>query len=182
MVDWTNLFVSGLDVRIAPTVVWKLAHNAVVGSHIAIDDFTVITTQIEMGSYVHISQHVTIIGGADAKLRTGNFCTISAGARIICRGDAMLGAGLVGPIIPDKYRDDLIGEETVLGDYVSIGTNAVLMPNIRIAEGVVVGAGAVVTKTIGEPWTVWAGVPAVRIKNRLRTKMIAYGEELLKNG
>ena len=49
-------------------------------------------------------------------------------------------------------------KETILGDRVSIGTNATIMP-VTICDDVVIGAGSVVTKDITEPGT-YAGNPA----------------------
>ena len=47
-------------------------------------------------------------------------------------------------------------------DNVFIGTDAVIMPNVRIGSNVVIGAGALVTKDC-EPNSIYAGVPAKRI-------------------
>lgn len=44
-----------------------------------------------------------------------------------------------------------------------IGTGAIILPNITIGNGAVVGAGAVVTKNV-QPYTVVVGVPAKIIK------------------
>ena len=44
-----------------------------------------------------------------------------------------------------------------------IGAGAIILPNVTIGEGAVVGAGAVVTKDV-LPYTVVAGVPARTIK------------------
>jgi len=44
-----------------------------------------------------------------------------------------------------------------------IGTGAVILPNVTIGEGAVVGANSVVTKNV-EPYTVVGGVPAHFIK------------------
>jgi acetyltransferase-like isoleucine patch superfamily enzyme len=51
---------------------------------------------------------------------------------------------------------------TQIGDRVSIGTNATLMP-VTICDDVVIGAGAVVTKDITESGT-YVGNPARKIK------------------
>ena len=51
--------------------------------------------------------------------------------------------------------------ETVIGDRVSIGSNATIMP-VRIADDVVIGAGAVVTRDITTSGT-YAGNPARRL-------------------
>jgi acetyltransferase-like isoleucine patch superfamily enzyme len=44
-----------------------------------------------------------------------------------------------------------------------IGTGAVILPNVTIGEGAVVGANSVVTKDVA-PYTVVGGVPAHRLK------------------
>jgi acetyltransferase-like isoleucine patch superfamily enzyme len=49
-------------------------------------------------------------------------------------------------------------EATVIGDRVSIGSNATIMP-VTICDDVVIGAGAVVTKSIDVPGS-YAGNPA----------------------
>ena len=62
---------------------------------------------------------------------------------------------------PARGRKEL-WQPTVIGDRVSIGSNATIMP-VNIASGTVIGAGAVVTKDI-ETAGVYAGNPARRIK------------------
>ena len=54
--------------------------------------------------------------------------------------------------------------ETVIGNRVSIGSNATIMP-VRIADDVVIGAGAVVTRDITTAGT-YAGNPARRLPSR----------------
>lgn len=58
---------------------------------------------------------------------------------------------------------------TVVGSRVSIGTNATILP-VRICDGAVIGAGAVVTKDILEPG-IYAGNPA-RLLRRLSGKAV----------
>lgn len=52
-----------------------------------------------------------------------------------------------------------------IGDYVFIGPRAIILPNIKIGNGAVVAAGAVVTKDIPE-YEIWGGVPAKKISDR----------------
>lgn len=54
--------------------------------------------------------------------------------------------------------------EVVIEDDVWIGEMACIMPGVRIGRGTVIGAGAVVTKSM-PPYCVVGGVPAVVIKN-----------------
>lgn len=50
-------------------------------------------------------------------------------------------------------------------DYVWIGIRAIILPGVKLGEGCVIGAGAVVTKNV-EPYTIVAGVPAKKIGER----------------
>ena len=54
----------------------------------------------------------------------------------------------------------------VIGNDVWIGRRAIILPGVTIGDGVIIGAGAVVTKSI-EPYMVAAGVPAKVVKSRL---------------
>ncbi len=53
----------------------------------------------------------------------------------------------------------------VIGNNVYIGPGAKIIGEITIADGVCIGAGAVVTKSIEEPNTTWGGVPAKKISD-----------------
>jgi serine acetyltransferase len=47
-----------------------------------------------------------------------------------------------------------------------IGHGAIIMPELTIGNGAVVGSGAVVTRDV-EPWTIVVGVPAKAVRRRL---------------
>jgi acetyltransferase-like isoleucine patch superfamily enzyme len=53
----------------------------------------------------------------------------------------------------------------VVEDKVKIGMNATILPGVILAEGCVIGAGSVVTKST-EPNAVYVGNPATKIKLR----------------
>jgi acetyltransferase-like isoleucine patch superfamily enzyme len=42
----------------------------------------------------------------------------------------------------------VLAGEVVVGDYASVGTNATVMPRIKIGSDAVIGAGAVVTRDV----------------------------------
>ena len=67
--------------------------------------------------------------------------------------------------IPIKYQGDTEPELVVIGDDCWIGYRAIILPGVRIGKGVVVGAGAVVTKDVPD-YAVVAGNPARVVKIR----------------
>ena len=55
--------------------------------------------------------------------------------------------------------------DVIIGDDVWIGMRSIIMPGVKIGKGVVIGAGAVVTKDVPD-YAVVGGVPAKIIKYR----------------
>lgn len=64
-----------------------------------------------------------------------------------------------------------VGGPVIIEDHAWIGVRALLLPGVRIGEGAVVAAGAVVTRDVA-PYTIVAGVPA-RVR-RERTRELRY--------
>lgn len=67
----------------------------------------------------------------------------------------------------DSPTFEVAGGPVEVGDYVYIGPRAIILPNVRIGRGAVVGAGAVVTQDVPE-YAVVGGVPARFIRERAR--------------
>lgn len=61
----------------------------------------------------------------------------------------------------------LISSPIRLGAYSWICAQASVTPGVEVGEGAVLGLGAVATRDL-EPWTVYAGIPARKIKTRPR--------------
>jgi len=59
----------------------------------------------------------------------------------------------------------LIAFAMSFGEYSWVCARASVAPGVHLAEGAVLGLGSVATRNL-EPWTVYAGVPAVRVKER----------------
>jgi putative colanic acid biosynthesis acetyltransferase WcaF len=54
-----------------------------------------------------------------------------------------------------------------IGAYGWVCARASVAPGVRIGEGAVLGLGSVATRNL-EPWTVYAGAPAVKVRERRR--------------
>ena len=175
--DHALLRAVGADVFISPAIEIRRPHLVSVGSHVAIDSGFYCTVSAELGDYIHIGPYVSVIGGERGRLRMTSFTTIAAGCRIACSSDAHLGAGLVGPTIPDRYRDDVRYGGVTFEMFASLGTNVVVHPGVTLAEGTVVGSCSLVTQDT-EPWTIYQGIPARPVRERPRGKMIAAAKAL----
>ena len=177
MYNLSKLMKYGEDVYVADNVVIKHPELVVLGSHVAIDDYFYLSTQFVMGDYCHISSNVSVVGGVHAKLRMGNFSHLSAGVRVIVYGDENLGAGLVSPLIPEAYRDRMVGGVVTIGNFASILTNAIISPGVSIGEGSVLAAGGFAKVNV-PPWEVWGGLPARFLKRREKGNMVAFAKKL----
>ncbi len=175
--DYKLLKGYGQDVFISANVEIRRPHLVTVGSHVAIDTGFYCTVKAEIGDYVHIGPYVSVIGGEQGFLKMGHFTTIAAGSRIISVSDEHLGEGLVGPTIPSAYSDKRIVAPVVFENFASVGTNVVVFPGVTLAEGTVVGACALVTKST-EPWTIYQGIPARPTKTRRKDRMIEMARKL----
>ncbi len=54
-----------------------------------------------------------------------------------------------------------------VGPYAWVCARASVAPGVHVGEGAVLGLGSVATRTL-EPWTVYAGTPAIKVKDRRR--------------
>lgn len=120
----------------------QLGDDCFVGPFVEIQKGVQIGDRCKIQSHSFICERVTI----------GSDCFIGHG--VIFTNDTFSAGGPAG--------DPALWKPTHIGNHVSIGSNATILP-VTICDQVVIGAGAVVTKHITEPGT-YAGNPARRIK------------------
>ena len=66
-------------------------------------------------------------------------------------------------------QQEILVGKIVLEQDVFLGSNSVVLPNVTISEGAMIGAGSVVNHNIA-PWTINTGVPARVIGERPRVQ------------
>ncbi|MGC6534311.1 MAG: acyltransferase [Parvibaculales bacterium] len=114
-----------------------------------------------VGPFVEIQKGVQV--GARSKVQSHSFiCEL-----VTIGTDCFIGHGVM--FINDRFAkggpaggDQSLWQKTQIGNHVSIGSNATILP-VSICDHVVIGAGAVVTKDITEPGA-YAGNPCVKLK------------------
>jgi acetyltransferase-like isoleucine patch superfamily enzyme len=126
-------------------------YGCTIGDDCFIGPFVEIQRGVVIGKRCRIQSHAFLC----ELVAIGDDCFISHGAMFI--NDVFATGG------PAKGRPDL-WRSTRIGNHVSIGTNATILP-VTICDRVVIGAGAVVTKDIKESG-IYAGNPA-RVMRRI---------------
>jgi len=121
-----------------------IGEGSFIGPFVEIQKAVVIGRRCRIQSHAFICELVTI----------GDHCFISHGAMFI--NDLFSKGGPAG-------GDQTLWKSTLIGNHVSIGTNATILP-VKIVDNVVIGAGSVVTKDIMEPG-IYAGNPARKIRS-----------------
>ncbi len=169
--------IQGNDVYISPSAEMHRPELCTIGNHVAVDSFFYCTTQLTVGDYVHISPHVAVIGGKNTSLIIEDFCFVSVGSKLICGSEMFMGEGLIGPLIPEEYKDTRLALPVVLKRFSGTLANSVVLPGVTMAEGSVLGANSLLKENT-EPWTVYAGSPARPIRQRSKDKAYEYAAKL----
>ena len=114
-----------------------------------------------VGPFVEIQKNVTI--GKNTKIQSHSFICelVSIGDECFIGHGVMFINDLFSEGRPANGNKDF-WKNTKIGNNVSIGSNATILP-VEICDHVVIGAGAVVTKNIVESG-VYVGNPAKKIK------------------
>ena len=136
----------GQDVKIVEPV---NIYGCAIGDNCFVGPFVEIQKDVTIGKRTKIQSHTFIC----ELVRIGDDCFISHGVMFI---NDLFQRG--GPAKGDKS----LWVSTSIGNHVSIGSNATILP-VDICDRVVIGAGAVVTKSINRPG-IYAGNPAKLIK------------------
>jgi dTDP-4-amino-4,6-dideoxy-D-glucose acyltransferase len=168
---------SGTDVYISPSAEIRRPELCTIGNHVAIDSFFYCTTKLVIGDYVHISPHVAVVGGRETGLYVEDFCFLSVGSKYVCGSETFYGDGLIGPLIPDEYKDQQVLQPIQLKRFSGALANSVVLPGVTMAEGSVLGANSLL-KEDTEPWTVYAGNPARPIRKRSQYRAYEYAKKL----
>ena len=137
----------GKNVRVVEPV---NLYGCEIGDDCFVGPFVEIQKNVKIGRRCRIQSHAFIC----ELVTLGDDCFVSHGAKFV----------------NDTFRDGAPSRggahawsPTLVGDRVSIGTNATILP-VRICSDAVIGAGAVVTREITSPG-IYAGNPARKIRD-----------------
>ena len=147
---------------------------------------TVKNPNIIVGEFSYIADsdfesHVTHLYDWNGdKLIIGKFCQIASGVEFIMNGaNHQMNAVTTFPFYtlegwdmePPAQADMPLKGDTVIGNDVWIGQNAVSLPGVHIGDGAIIGANSVVGSDV-DPYTIVAGNPARVLRKRFDDELI----------
>lgn len=167
----------------------KIGKNFCIGKNCIIAKGVTIGNNVSIGDCTYISSYTTI----DTNVNIGKYCSIAKNV-FIAPGVHKTNYLTTHPILFNKYWRKKIGveekdnydtkigkenEETYIGNDVWIALNAIIMRGVKIGDGAVIGAGAIVTKDV-EPYSIVVGAPAKHIRFRFENEYIEKLQEVQK--
>lgn len=136
---------------------------------------------VELGRFVSITGPGTIIHEEVNKISIGSFSSIAPNVSIIEFNHDMsrpTTSSVQSNIFGKKPKEDFISKgPIIIEEDVWIGANVAILSGVKIGRGAVIAAGAVVNQDV-EPYSVYGGVPAKKIKMRFTNEEINYLENL----
>ena len=127
-----------------------------------------------IGEHSNIGNGYLLVGFSKARISIGKYCDIAENFRVRPRNHSIEHANMQrqmhrqnGFIDLSEYKGNV-----VIGHACWFGDNVTVLSGVKIGNGVVIGAGSIVTKDIPD-FSVAAGAPAKVIKYRFSPEIIA---------
>jgi len=156
----------GKNVIISKMVRIRYPELVEIGDNVIIDDFIYISTALKIDSYVHISSGCKIIGGRNSYVQFGRFSTLSPNVVLAAGSDDYI-AGIATPLLPIEYKGNAEIGKIIIGEHCIVGANSTVLPNVTFGDGAALGAQSLAKQDL-KPWSLYAGIPAKKIKERNR--------------
>jgi acetyltransferase-like isoleucine patch superfamily enzyme len=156
----------GKNVKISDKASLYDTHLMEIGDNSRIDDFCVISGRVVLGRNVHIAVFCNVAGGSEG-VTLEDFSGLAYGCHVFSQSDDYSGASLTNPTIPTEFKKEK-KEKVQIGKHCIVGTNSIILPGVAMGEGSSLGAMSMLTKSC-EPWSIYFGIPAKKLKNRKQT-------------
>ena len=163
----------GKSCRISKKACIYGADKMVVGNNVRIEDNCILNGNITIGNNVTVCAFCLFDGHAGITI--GDDVTFAAKVSIHSGSDDYSGRSMFGTYVPSKFRKYHVNGHVFIQDHCLIGDSAIIMPGVTLAEGTAVGAQAFIKQST-EPFGIYAGTPARRIKERSRDFVEQYNE------
>ena len=158
-----NFAYLGNDVKISDRASLDKTHLMSIGNRSRIDDFCALSGFVNIKSNVHVAVHCSITASIDP-ITLSDFSGLAFSCHLFSSSDDYSGASLTNPTIPTGFKN-ITSAPIFLGKHVILGAASLVFPGVTIGEGSSFGAGSVINRS-AEPWGIYAGAPARKIRDR----------------
>lgn len=155
----------GRNVQISDKAAIYGAEEMRLGHNSRIDDFCVISGNVEMGRNAHFSPFCLVNGGT-AGVVVGEFTGLSYGVKVFAHTDDFSGEAMIGPTVPKLYTR-VRAVPVDIGRHVVIGAGSIVGSGVTIGDGAAIGAATLVLHSL-EGWAIYVGTPARKLSDRKR--------------
>lgn len=156
----------GKNVKISRNACFYGVEHISIGDYVRIDDFCILSGHVTLANFIHIAAYTALYGG-EAGIYIDDFANLSSRICVYAVSDDYSGNTMTSPIVPEKYKN-IKSAPVYIHKHVIIGTTSVVMPGVLIAEGSAFGSFSFINRD-SEAWSVNAGIPFKKIKNRSQT-------------
>lgn len=177
--DLSKLKHIGKNVIIGKTVRIRYPELVSIGDNCIIDDFTYISSALELKKNVHISAGCKIIGGKNSFVSMDEFSTLAPNV-VLSAGSDDYSGGIATPLVPLEYKRNAVIGKIIIGRHCIVGAGAVVLPNVTFNHGACIGALSLANKDL-EEWGLYAGIPAKKIKQREKEETLMLESKFLKS-
>ena len=165
----------GKDVIIGKTVRIRQPHLVSIGDGTIIDDFTYISSALEIGKHCHIASHVSISGGR-GKLTMGSYSTLSNHVSIHCGSSDYRKLSLDLPSIPSVLQFGGETKDITICNFVTVGAHSCILPGVILPEGSAFGAYTLIKGSDLKPYHLYVGTMCRNLGERDITDITKYKE------
>lgn len=142
-----------------------------------IDDFCVISGNIKIGKYVHITPQCLIAGG-EKGIVLEDYTTFAYGAKVFSQSDDYSGETMTNSLIPKEFKNEL-KKSVLIKKHSILGASSIVMPGVILNEGSSIGAMSLVLGDT-QPWSINVGIPSKMVKKRSK-KMLSLVDKFESN-
>lgn len=155
----------GQNVRISDRAAIYNAEQMEIGDNSRIDDFCVLSGRLTIGRNVYIGPGGLIAGGQPG-IVFDDFVTLAYHVQVFSQSDDYSGQTMTNSTVPTAYKAEF-KRAVHLGRHSILGAGSIVMPGVILAEGTALGAATLVLRST-EPWGIYVGNPARRLRERHR--------------
>lgn len=166
----------GKNVFIGHNTIFTNPSKVFLGDNVRIDPFCLITTALEVDSYVQICSHAVLGGGNQHKIKIGKWCFIGYGSKIFCASEDY--SGDAGPVNEFWGNNKIYRGDVTFNDFSGIASDVILLPKVILPIGCTIGASSFVhTKSELSEWAVYLGNPLKFHKSRNKENVINFSKD-----